>query len=120
MTLTTNGGFIVYSNFVSVADQFSYTLSDGRGGSVTGTVQIQASPTGRFASLPAGDGSSMALQFIGSPGWVYFLERSTNMLVWATIWTNVAPGSGMFNYTDTFGDLLTPPSSAFYRLRWAP
>jgi len=120
VTLATNGTFIIYSNYVSVADQFSYTLSDGRGGSTSGTVQIAASPTGRFAAAPSSTGASMTLQFVGSPGGIYFLERSTNLPSWITIWTNVAPASGLFDFTDDFSDLAEPPASAFYRLRWVP
>ncbi len=120
VTLTTNGGFILYSNYVSIADQISYTLSDGHGGSAAGTVQIMASPAGRFAGMPVSDGDSMAFQFVGSPGQVYFLERSTNLPVWVTIWTNMTPANGLFNYTDTFSDLVVPPPAAFYRLRWTP
>jgi hypothetical protein len=120
VTLMTNGGFILYSNYVSVADQLTYTLNDGHGGSVAGTVQIKASPAGRFAAMPVSDGDSMAFQFVGSPGQTYFLERSTNLPTWMTIWTNIAPGTGLFNYTDNFSDLVVPPPAAFYRLRWTP
>jgi len=120
VTLTTNDSFIIYSNSVSVADEFSYTLTDGHGGSASGTVQIVASPTGRFAAAPSSTGEALTLQFIGSPGWIYFLERSTNLPNWITIWTNIAPANGLFDYTDTFNDLAEPPPSAFYRLRWAP
>ena len=118
--LTTNGGFILYSNYVSVADQFTYTLNDGHGGNVAGTVQIKASPAGRFAAIPVSNGDSMAFQFVGSPGQTYFLERSTNLPAWVTIWTNTAPANGQFNFTDTFSDLAAQPPAAFYRLRWSP
>jgi autotransporter-associated beta strand protein len=118
VTLTTNGAFIVYSNYVSVADQLSYTLSDGHGGSVTGMVQIAASPTGRFAGAPSGTGGAMTLHFVGSPGWTYYLDRSTNLAIWATIWTNVAPANGLFDYTDDFHELGAPAAAAFYRLSW--
>jgi autotransporter-associated beta strand protein len=118
VTLTMNGGFIVYSNYVSVADQLSYILSDGHGGSVTGMVQIVASPTGRFAGAPSGTGVSMTLHFVGSPGWTYYLDRSTNLTTWATIWTNVAPANGLFDYMDDFHELGAPAAAAFYRLSW--
>jgi len=120
VALVTNGGFILYSNYVSVADQFTYTLTDSHGGSVLGAAQIKPSPAGRFAAFPVSDGNSMAFQFVGSPGQIYFLERSTNLPAWMTIWTNVAPANGLFNYTDNFSDLVGPPPAAFYRLRWAP
>jgi autotransporter-associated beta strand protein len=120
VVLFTNDTVITYSNFVSVADQLTYALSDGQGGSVIGTVQIVASPTGRFTVTPGGNGTAMSFDFVGSPGWTYFLERSTNLPAWVTIWTNVAPASGLFEYIDNFQDLPTPPSRAFYRLRWSP
>jgi autotransporter-associated beta strand protein len=120
VTLVSNSTFITYSNYVSVLDRFNYTLSDGRGGSVTGVVEIASSPTGRFASPPSGNANSMTLQFVGSPGWTYYVERSTNLPVWLTIWTNIAPANGLFEFTDDFHDLDGPPATAFYRLRWAP
>jgi hypothetical protein len=120
ITLLTNDTFILYSNYVSVIDQFNYTLSDGHGGSATGTVQITSSPTGRFTGDPSSSGNSMILHFAGRPGWTYYVERSTNLPVWLTISTNVAPANGVFDYIDDFHDLDEPASSAFYRLRWSP
>ncbi len=118
IAVTTNVGFIVYSNHVSMPDQINYTLSDGRGGIAAGAVQIVPSPVGRFATAPNGDGSTLTLNFVGSPGWTYYLERSTNLSAWTTIWTNVAPANGLFDFTDEFTDLPQPPLRAFYRLRW--
>jgi autotransporter-associated beta strand protein len=120
VTLLTNDTFIFYSNYVSVIDQFNYTISDGHGGSATGVVQIASSPTGRFTDYPSGNGNSVTLHFAGRPGWTYYLERSTNLAIWATIWTNVAPAGGEFDYMDDFQDLNEPASAAFYRLRWSP
>lgn len=120
ITLLTNSTFIFYSNYVSVIDQFNYTISDGHGGSATGAVHITSSPTGRFTSSPSGSGNSVTLHFAGRPGWTYYVERSTNLPIWVTISTNVAPASGVFDYTDDFHDLNEPASTAFYRLRWSP
>jgi autotransporter-associated beta strand protein len=120
ITLMTNNGFILYSNYVSAIDRFGYTLSDGRGGSVTGAVQITSSPMARFTSYPSLNAESTTLQFAGRPGWTYYLERSTNLLGWTTISTKVAPASGILDYVDDFADLVMPPGAAFYRLRWSP
>jgi autotransporter-associated beta strand protein len=120
ITLVTNNTSILYSNYVNVIDQFNYTISDGRGGSATGAVHITSSPTGRFTSYPNWSGNSVTLHFAGRPGWTYYVERSTNLPVWLTIWTNVAPANGVFDYADDFHDLNQPPSTAFYRLRWSP
>ena len=118
INLLTNDTFIFYSNYVSVLDQFNYTIGDGHGGSATGAVYITSSPTGRFTGFPSQTGTSETLHFAGRPGWTYYVERSTNLPVWVTISTNVAPASGVFDYTDDFHDLTGPASMGFYRLRW--
>jgi autotransporter-associated beta strand protein len=123
IALTTNATSIFYANPANATDQFSYALSDGHGGSVTGVVNIVnigSSPSAQFAGLPAMSGDSVVLHFSATPGWTYYLERSTNLLGWNTIWTNIAPANGEFDYTDDFHDLSAPASPAFYRLRWAP
>jgi len=121
LALATNATSITYSNLASVVDQFSYTISDGHGGAASGLVNIvnvAASPSAGFVGVPAVSGGSVLLNFSAAPGWPYYLERSTNLVIWKTIWTNVAPASGVFDYTDNFNDLSEPPPSAFYQLRW--
>ena len=123
ITLTTNGSSLSYSNRASVMDEFHYVVSDGRGGSATGTVSIVnigSSPAAQFTSTPSPSGTSVLLHFSATPGWTYHLERSTNLPAWVTIWTNIAPPTGVFDFTDDFHDLNGPPSTAFYRLRWLP
>jgi len=123
ITLLTNGAFITYSNTVNVADLFTYTISDGHGGSVTGAVTIApapATPPAQFTAPPDVNNNSVTLHFAGGPGSTYYLERSTNLPLWLTILTNVMPGNGLLDYTDDFHDLTEPPPSAFYRLRWSP
>ncbi|MEO5802758.1 MAG: GH25 family lysozyme [Verrucomicrobiota bacterium] len=118
ITLVESNAFLLYSNDMSVADKFSYTINDGHGGIATNTVQIVPSTTGRFTSLPTGNSNSVTLHLAGLPGWTYYVDRSTNLPAWLTIWTNVAPANGLFDYVDDFQDLGEPPSAAFYRLRW--
>jgi autotransporter-associated beta strand protein len=120
VSITTNDAFIFYSNFVSVADQFTYTVNDGRGGSATGLVRIASSPAGRFTGHPSLNGASVTLDFAGQPGRTYHVERSTNLPVWVTVSTNVAPANGIFDYTDDFQALTPSSSPVFYRLRWSP
>jgi len=115
ITLITNGNFIYYSNYVNVPDKFNYVISDGRGGSAVGSVYITNSPSARFAAAPNLNGNGLTLNFVGRPGWTYFLERSTNLPVWVTISTNVAPSIGLLEYVDP-----NPPyPSAFYQLKWS-
>jgi autotransporter-associated beta strand protein len=123
IVLATDGTSIIYSNRASVSDQFSYTLSDGHGGSATGVasiVNLGGSPSASFAAVPGFSGPAVQLHFAGTPGWTYYLERSTNLVGWKTIWTNVAPAGGAFDYSDDFHDLGAPVAPAFYRLRWTP
>ena len=112
---------LVYSNRASVTDRVSYTLSDGRGGTTAGVVEIVnigSIPAAQFAGLPKLSAGSAQLSFSATPGWTYFLDRSTNLVTWKTIYTNVAPASGILDFTDNFQDLGTPASEAFYRLTW--
>ncbi|MEO7297309.1 MAG: GH25 family lysozyme [Verrucomicrobiota bacterium] len=118
ITLVTSNAFILYSNDRSVADKFTYTINDGRGGSALNTVQIVPSTMGRFGSPPTISSNSVTLHLAGLPGWTYYVERSTELPVWLTISTNNAPTNGFFDYIDNFYGLTMPPSSAFYRLRW--
>ena len=120
VNVITNDTFIVYSNSVSAVDHFGYTLSDGRGGTATGTVQIALSPRPRFASYPAIEADSVRLRFSGEPGSTYYVERSTNLPVWLSVSTNVAPANGIIEYTDLFQGLNSLPPATFYRLRWSP
>ncbi|HEX5220003.1 MAG TPA: GH25 family lysozyme [Verrucomicrobiae bacterium] len=121
IALTTNATSIIYTNPASGIDQFSYTLSDGHGGTASGQVNIVnviANPSAEFVGVPNVTDGSVLLNFSAVPGWTYYLERSTNLATWKTIWTNVAPAGGVFDYTDNFNDLTEPPPSAFYKLRW--
>jgi hypothetical protein len=119
VTLVTNGSTIFYSNNASPADSFNYTISDGHGGSATGTVIIAASTIGQFISQPTVNGSSITLHFAGGPGLTYYLERTIDFPPnWLTISTNIVPASGILDYLDDFHDLSGPPTSSFYRLRW--
>lgn len=118
--LVTNATSLYYSNFLGVADQFTYVVSDGRGGNATGVVNLAANPAGRFAALPSALTNGVRLRFVGLPGWAYSLERSTNLQHWQTIWTNVAPPNGLFEFTDPFPETAGEGARAFYRLRWSP
>jgi autotransporter-associated beta strand protein len=112
ITLTTNDTHIFYANHLPVPDQFTYTITDDRGGTATNTVHITNDGSARFASAPILNTSGLTFQFIGRPGSTYHLDRSTNLLTWITISTNTAPANGLFQYLDP-----NPPSpAAFYKL----
>jgi hypothetical protein len=118
--LSPSGSFLRYSNEVNVADQFTYTLTDGHGGTATGTVQIAPNPSGQFVGTPILAGAAMQISFAGQPGLTYYLDRSTQFLVWRAIATNVATADGHLLWVDTFADLPGKPDRAYYRVRRAP
>lgn len=119
-TLVTNATYIFYTNAATMPDSFTYTISDGRAGTATGTVNIAmlTSVTGQM-STPTVNGRSVSLHFAGHPTWAYSVERSINDLAsWETIWTTNAPSGGTFDFDDDVGE--PPPGSVYYRLRWTP
>jgi uncharacterized repeat protein (TIGR02543 family) len=51
--LSSDATYLYYSNNVNVADRFNYTITDGKGGSATGAVQIAEAPLPASFSLNA-------------------------------------------------------------------
>jgi hypothetical protein len=130
VTLDTNSypGHVAYYNAGHVDDQFSYTVSDGFGGSSTGVITlawldtnaVTGPITGQITSFTGGVAN---LTFHGIPNYSYITERSTNLspAVWIPISTNSAATNGVISVSDTFSDRGgVPPSSAYYRLKWQP
>ena len=127
--VTTNGyAYIGYTNSPNVADQISYSISDGQDGTNLGyiSIVIQGSVTGTN-SITGHDFSSPYSNTVtayGIPYFYYTLERSTNLTspVWVDVSTNQAAGNGVINAVDTFWDLggVKPSPSAFYQLKWQP
>ena len=122
-TLVTNNTLILYPKSPTVNDQFTYSISDGHGGTGVGIVNILLSGTTSSAlSITSITGSNpTALKAFGIPAYTYIVERSTNMVSWVPISTNTAASTGDVNVIDNFTDLGgVPPVSAFYRLTWNP
>jgi autotransporter-associated beta strand protein len=120
--LTTNSAGIFYPNGPNVNDQFSYSISDGQGGTNVGLVNVAVvvmDVTGQATGSVLVSGGLATVGFAGLPGYTYNVQRSTNLTEWVTIWTTNAPDGGMFQYTDAFGDLDVAPPSAYYRLTWS-
>jgi hypothetical protein len=121
---STNGGSVALSpntltytpllNFLG-DDQFSYTISDGRGGTATALVLVSVissdSPSGNMLpplAIPGG----YQISFLGLPGRTYSLQRAASVNgPWTTLGSITADDSGMGVYADT----NAPPSTAFYR-----
>ena len=121
---TTNlPGWVAYYNANPVADQFSYTVTDGYGGTNTGFISLNYIATNAIIgtnSIAAITGiNPKVLTANGIPYYSYIAERSTNLSVWVDIATNAAASNGVIILTDYFGDLgSNAPASAYYRLKW--
>ncbi len=123
LTTTNAFGFIGYSNSPNVADQIRYSISDGQGGTNIGYVNIviQSSVTGTNSITQIITGDPTLLTAYGIPGYSYLTERSTNLTTWVDIATNTVGTNGLISVTDSFSDLGgSPPSAAYYRLKWQP
>ena len=127
VTVSTNGYQILYpASAPNVNDELTYSISDGQGGTNIGVINIVVNPftTGQQSAALSVSGGSISTKFYGIPGYVYQIQRSTNLstgLGWVSIQTNTVDTSGAIDVTDSFGDLSGQlPASAYYRLKWQP
>ncbi len=121
VTLITNSTTIFYTNNANVADSFTYTITDANGKNATGTVYIfiASGVTGQLTGPITVNGGTVTATFGGIPGTSYYVQRATNVsftLGISNFPAQVAPVGGLFQVQDSFGDLGSPPSQAFYRL----
>jgi hypothetical protein len=115
-TLTSDATYIfVPAN--TVADAFTYTISDGNGGTASGTVTIAiGSASGQTTASINTTGGSASLTFYGIPGYSYTIQVSTDLTNWTDVTTTTAGATGVITYTDN-----SPPTpAAFYRARYNP
>jgi hypothetical protein len=141
LTLASGTTFQVDNTGASLGVGTYVVIAAGSGGSVDGTapesVTVGGGGTDGSASLQinggqlelvvtAGNpppsivsimvsGGTATVNFSGTPSYSYEIQRSTNLLDWATLLTTNAPGGGLFEFVDDFSDLENPPGSAFYR-----
>jgi subtilisin-like proprotein convertase family protein len=116
-TITVIGGWVFYTppaGFTN-ADSFTYTVTDGYGGSATGTVtvaiQVDTAPSQNLTITDLGDGSFL-INGNGIVGYTYDLQYSDTVtpFVWVELGSLTADSTGRFTYTDTSGS-----SARFYR-----
>jgi fibronectin-binding autotransporter adhesin len=119
ITVSVGGGVIMYYNPNVVADQFTYFVTDGYGGTNSATVSLTVSPSGtsgQVTGLTATNGV-VAMNFAGIPAFTYDIQVSTNLNgPWNTLWTTNAPAAGLFQFIDSH----PPAGSGFYRLQYQP
>ena len=103
------------------SDSFTYTVSDGLGGTDTKTVSVTISSPEGFNKLagPVNNGNgTFTLDYLGIPGLNYALDESPDLVApytWYPVLTNTASGSGAISYTVP----LSYPSGSF-RTRYVP
>ena len=102
------------------SDSFTYTVSDGFGGTDTKTVSVAISSPEGFNKLsgPTGAGP-YSFSYLGIPGLNYALDESPNLVApytWFPVITNTASGVGAIDY---IGVPLSYPSGSF-RTRYVP
>ena len=84
----------------------------------TVTVTVGTSPTAGDAvttnppKFTLQENGAITLKFLGIPGRIYQIQRSTDMSEWATIASVTANGTGAITFTDD----NPPQPNAFYRL----
>ncbi len=117
VTLVISSGYVQYANTNIVDDQFSYTVTDGFGGTTSAVITLTAgssSGVGGQVSTFTVTGGTASMSFAGIPGYKYNVQVSTDLSSWSTLWTTNAPAGGLFQFTD--GSAPTP--TAYYRLMW--
>ena len=130
--LMTNSAVIIYAAAnANINDEFSYTVSDGFGGTAIGHVEIVVTPftsgqaiTGQQSTNLIG-GATFTVVYYGIPTYTYELQRSTNLSLgnaaWANIFTNTVGAGGSVTNVDSFLDLGGyKPTEAYYRVGWHP
>ena len=102
--VTTNAnGTVTYwpaTNFFG-ANYFTYTISDGQGGSATGIVSVTVTPALKIESIARQSNGNMLILFQGKPGSNYVMEGSADFLSWSNLGNSSEGNPGVFQFVDT-------------------
>ena len=114
-TVVSNAGWVFYTPPVGFtnADTFTYTISDGYGPPVTGTVTVNIRvDSGPYLAISGLGNGSLAVRGNGIPGRTYRIQFATDPQnpAWNLLGPATADTSGFFVFTDTNGT-----SQRFYR-----
>ena len=127
VTITGSGTNVTYRSnpgFAGTNDSFTYTVSDGDGGTATGIVNVTISPVvNQQTTSIAYNGTNVVVTFWGVPGYTYTVQSSTNLST-GIGWQDLTPTMTANNTnTQPLGRImLTDTNSAaspswFYRLK---
>ena len=82
-------------------DSFTYTVSDGFGGSATANLLVDVYSAAGPAQIALPSNGVVNLTFYGIPNYTYVVQTTTNLSVpWWTLGTNTAGTNGMWRFTD--------------------
>jgi autotransporter-associated beta strand protein len=117
-----DGTKITYtSTNTAASDNFTYTVSDGLGGTDTRTVTVILDSPEAFNRLAldyVSGQDAVVMSYLGVPGENYALEHATNLsppVVWRPLMTNAATETGSWSHTNA---ILAPAN--FFRVRHLP
>ncbi len=108
-TITVSGGWVFYTppaGFTN-ADSFTYTVTDGYGGSATGTVtvaiQVDLNQSQNIVAIQNLGNSTSQVWFAGIPTRAYSIQSTTNLVAPAWLWlgAGTADTVGRFQFIDT-------------------
>jgi hypothetical protein len=110
----TNGSWIGFSVAAGELDFFNTTVDAPFYVHKHAPIQPDAALTALVKNFAGGlQGGQWQAQFVSCTNWTYSLERSTNLLTWASV-TNGALGNG--GHLNLFDD-APPADRAYYRIR---
>jgi hypothetical protein len=113
---TTDGTNVTYTASGGNSDSFSYTVSDGFGGTASQTLNVNIAPSAGYNQLSTQWISGQeVLSFAGIPNNSYALEWTDNLMppvTWAALFTNTAADDGSLHFTNT-----PSGNASFYRTR---
>jgi hypothetical protein len=107
--ISQQGGWVFYTppaGFTN-ADSFTYTVTDGRGGSATGLVsiviEVDFNPSQTIVAMVDLGNNSSDIKFLGIPGRVYTIQYATNLIVpnWQSLGVGTADATGSFDFVYT-------------------
>jgi len=104
-TILTNGVCIFYIPGTgansNANDSFTYTVSDGFGGSATANLLVDVYSAAGPAQIALPSNGVVNLTFYGISNYTYVVQTTTNLSVpWWTLGTNTAGTNGMWRFTD--------------------
>ncbi|MEI6782588.1 MAG: immunoglobulin domain-containing protein [Verrucomicrobiota bacterium] len=117
-TVSLTAGILTYNPPAgfSGADSFTYTISDGHGNLVTGTVQVaidsSAGPALNRVYGPVVTNGNFVVRFAGTPGCAYTIESTASLvapITWQKTTNLTAPnitsgsGKGVFEFSESTG-----------------